>query len=157
VKPLVALVAIAALLAVDTSGSAATGAASCQVTRPNGRPMPGLFGNGRLSAPTYFPRITVAPRMLQPDGWIGEKFPWRGHGVTGDLRVTGRRLDRPGRPVRTIVNRGAPLGESVEAFWAVAILFPTTGCWRITGTAGTARLSFVTRVVDPRGYTRRRR
>jgi hypothetical protein len=142
---------------VATFGSAADAkTARCPVTRPNDRPRPGLFGNGKLAAPTYFPAITVAPRNIQPDGWIGEKFPWRAYGVSGDLKITGRRLDGNARPLRARINPGFPIGEKLDAFWAVGMLFPRPGCWRITGRVGPARLTFVTRVVDPFGYWKRK-
>jgi len=128
----------------------------CPVTPPNDRPLPGLFGNGSLAAPTYFPAITVAPRHIQPDGWIGEKFPWRAYGITGDLQISGRRIDGSAKPLRARINPGYPVDKNVDAFWAVAILFPTPGCWRITGSVGLAALTFVTRVVDPHGYAKRK-
>jgi len=124
------------------------------VTPPNDRPLSGLFGNGKLAAPTYYPAITVSQRHLQPDGWISEKFPWRAYGITGDLKITGRRIDGSAKPLRARINPGSPVGEKVDGFWAVGILFPTPGCWRITGTVSSARLTFVTRVVDPLGLTK---
>jgi hypothetical protein len=116
-----------------------------------------LFGNGTLAAPTYFPAITVSRRHLQPDGWIGEKFPWQAYGIAGDLKISGRRIDGSAKPLRARIIPGSPVGEKVDAFWAVAILFPTPGCWRITGSVGLAALTFVTRVVDPLGLTKPKR
>lgn len=141
------------LTTVATDGETAR----CPVTRPNNRPLTGLFGNGKLAVPTYFPAITVRQRHLQPNGWIGEKFPWRAYGITGDLKLTGRRLDGNAKPLRARINPGWPVAEKVDAFWAVAILFPTPGCWRITGSVGSTRLTFVTRVVDPLGLAKPKR
>ena len=129
---------------------------ACPVTKPNDRPLPGLYGNGRLAAPTYYPAITVSRRNVQRNGWIGEKFPWRAYGVRGELTITGRRLDRRAPALRARVNPGFPVEEKVDAFWAVGILFPTPGCWQITGSVGSATLTFVTRVVDPQGLARQR-
>jgi hypothetical protein len=153
VKSAAALLSAAVVMTFGSAADART--ARCPVTRPNDRPLPGLLGNGKLAAPTYFPAISVAPRNIQPDGWIGEKFPWRAYGVTGELKITGRRINGHARPLRAIINPGFPTSEKVDAFWAVGILFPRPGCWRITGTVGTARLTFVTRVIDPFGYWKR--
>ena len=136
--------------AVETTPPVA-GGAGCPVTRPNDRPLSGLYGNGKLATPTYFPAITVTKRNIQADGWIGEKFPWRAYVVSGDLEIAGRRLDGSAEPRRAVFNPGSPAGETVDAFWAVGILFPTPGCWSVTGTVGSAQLTFVTLVVDPHG------
>ena len=33
-----------------------------------------------------------------------------------------------------------------QGFIPVILTFPTTGCWRVTGTLGTAKLSYVVKV-----------
>jgi hypothetical protein len=74
------------------------------------------------------------------DGW---KLGWW-RAVSGDLRITGRRLDAAAPPLRSTVSRG--YGDI--GFQSSGVYFPTAGCWEVTGTAGTARLTFVTLVND---------
>jgi hypothetical protein len=82
------------------------------------------------------------------DGSIHEKFPWwRGAAVRGRLRITGRRLDAPAPALRANV----PSGYGPTDFQASGIIFPTAGCWSVTGTAGKAKLSFVTLTVTAGG------
>jgi hypothetical protein len=38
-------------------------------------------------------------------------------------------------------------GFSGDAFWASFIIFPTEGCWEVTGKVEASRLTFVTLVV----------
>lgn len=153
---IVLLLAVGATAAtVVLTASAARNRTACPVTEPNNRPLPGLFGNGRLAVVAY-QSIEVTPRTLMPNGWIGEKFPWRAyHGVAGTLKISGRRLDRKARPLRASVSPGAaPASEHTSAFWAVGVMFPTVGCWTITGRVSGASLTVVTRVVDPLGLTK---
>lgn len=44
-----------------------------------------------------------------------------------------------------------PEGYGDTGFQASTIIFPTVGCWEVTGRAGDAELSFVTRVVKLEG------
>jgi hypothetical protein len=130
----------------------------CPVTRPNNDPAQGLYGNGRLSVYAY-PVIEATPSTVQSNGWIAEKFSWRGYGTTsGTLRITGHRLHGTGKPVHAQISAGqASAAEGTSAFWATTISFPTTGCWQVTGTAGGASLTFVTKVIDPLGMLFHRR
>jgi hypothetical protein len=81
----------------------------------------------------------------EADGSIAEKFGWW-RGVRGRLRITGRRLDGLSRPLRALI----PSGYGPTGFQSTAIIFPTDGCWSVTGAAGSARLSFVTLVFKGR-------
>jgi hypothetical protein len=136
----------------------------CPVTRANGahpagEPGGDIHGNGRLwTALNRNGRFTVAaesdPRYLDadgaiavdgvlgPDGSVGIKAPWwRGPGIRGRVRIQARRLDAPAQPVdRTI----PPSGYGLTGFQATGLSLPSTGCWRVTGSAGGARLTFVT-------------
>lgn len=127
----------------------------CPVTPPNGEIPPGqehnpgadsaaYYGNGRLWTILYDKGILRrAPRR---DGSIREKFPWW-RAVRGRLRITGRRLDRHARPLRAHI----PDGYGATGFQSTGLIFPSEGCWRVTGTAGPATLTFVTLVVKATG------
>jgi hypothetical protein len=140
------VVAVAVLSGVGQS--AASTAATCRLTTPNGRVPPGapesFFGNGRLATSPYGV-IEVSPRTLNVDGSVSEKFPWWGsRSLRGPLRITGRRLHFATPRLRARVNEGYVSADT--RFWASAITFPRPGCWRITGRVGRAQLSLVVRV-----------
>lgn len=64
-------------------------------------------------------------------------------GVRGPLTVTGHRLNGPGPRLRARV----PEGYGATGFQASGIIFPSEGCWKVTGTVGEANLTFVTLVL----------
>jgi hypothetical protein len=133
--------------AVLAAALAATASATCRTTRANGRVPAGasstLFGNGQLATAAYGV-IYATPRTLDRDGTISEKFPWFGAaGLVGDLRITGRRLDRAAPPLRARINPGSVESVPGMRFWASGITFPTAGCWRITGRVDDVRLTLV--------------
>jgi hypothetical protein len=80
------------------------------------------------------------------DGTIRVKQGWW-RGQAGRLLITGRRLDRSAPPARANV----PTGYGDTGFTPVELLFPTTGCWRVDARQGTAKLSYVVRVVKLAG------
>jgi hypothetical protein len=86
--------------------------------------------------------IDVGPDYVEPDGSVGMKFGWW-RLVPGTLQITGRRLDGAAPAVRANV----PSGYGDLGFQSSGVYFPTPGCWEVTGTVGTASLSFVTLVV----------
>ena len=136
-----------------TSASPAnTPAAACTVTMPNGiappgmQPDPNWYGNGKLWAVLSWPDGTVVfrpggPGFVQRDGALGMKFGWW-RGVKGKLSVSGKRLDAAAPPLRASI----PDGYGDRGFQSMYLIFPTPGCWQVTGKVGDARLSFVTRV-----------
>jgi len=75
------------------------------------------------------------------DGKLGMKWGWR-RGVRGQLRIEGRRLDESAPPLRADI----PAGYGDFGFQASALIFPTPGCWEVTGRVGAASLTFVTLV-----------
>jgi hypothetical protein len=134
-------------------------AASCPVTLP---PKPtahhdamSYFGPGTsrwkpvLSLGPLWPEGTVVfrpggPGEILPDGSLAMKFGWtRGEGLRGKLKIHGRRLDASAPPLRARI----PDGYGGTGFQATALIFPTEGCWEVTGEVGETRLTFVTRVV----------
>ena len=139
-----------------TLDAGGTPSAECPVTAPNHRIPPGqgenpganeapYLGNRRLW--TLLMPDGVVRRKPEHDGTIEEKFPWwRGEGVHGRLTISGRRLDAPAPPLRSAI----PSGYGLDGFQASAIVFPTPGCWSVTGTAAHASPSFITLVASVR-------
>jgi hypothetical protein len=136
-----------------TAGTAASPSPiDCAATRPNGNSPPGersrlSHGNGKLWVELW-PRghVRASKDDVRPDGSIVMKFPWT-RGVRGELEITGRRLDAEAPPVRAEI----PEGYGSIGFQASGIIFPTQGCWEITGRVGNVSLSFVTKVTKPQG------
>jgi hypothetical protein len=122
---------------------------SCPVTIPNGSSPPGVspdlsrHGNGALWVDLWpNNRILADPRFVSSDGSISMKFPWW-RGVPGKLTIEGFRLDASAPPIEAQVS---PFyGET--GFQPSGILFPSEGCWQITGRVGEASLTFVTLVI----------
>ncbi len=153
------------LIAVTTACSTNNGAsarsssggpsANCAVTLPNGVTVPGqigsgpgqvasgdgMYGNDALSVALQ-PGGRVIAKPDPHDGSIGMKFMWW-RGVKGNLQITGQRLDAPAKPALA----GVPGGYGDRGFQASGIVFPTAGCWQVTGSVGAASLTFVTQVV----------
>jgi hypothetical protein len=121
---------------------------SCPVTPPGGpRPPTGLppapyIGNGHLWVGLWpHGLVVVPPGDIARDGALRMKVMWwRGSGVHGVLHITGSQLDAGG------VVRGRTAGYGLTGFNASFIFFSGQGCYRVTGTAGGAALSFVTLV-----------
>jgi hypothetical protein len=172
-RPLVlsGVVAVAVgVTAVVASSESNSTRVDCPVTRANGSQPPGegggdLHGIGGLwTALNRDGRFTVAAEsdpdyldaagaiavdgVLGLDGSVSIKAPWwRGPGVRGRVRIQARRLDAPAPRVdRTI----PPSGYGLTGFQATGLHLPSTGCWRVTGSAGGSRLSFVTLISEAR-------
>ena len=121
-----ALLAAAAVAA----GDCATGAPV--TTSPTG---------SRLWSAVAARTAPATPHELHDDGSIHFKAPWYASGPRrnpeagprGRLVVTGSRVDGEAPPLRA---RATPI--SVPTFtgtgaWAVVLIFPREGCWRVTG------------------------
>jgi hypothetical protein len=134
-------------------------AADCPVTIPGPAPeafaerlfgSTGAYGNDDLWV-GGLPTIGVIigePRWLMPDGSISWKLGWW-RIESGQLIITGRRLDGPAPPLRGHV----PDGYGSTGFQASGVDLPTDGCWEVTGSVGDASLSvvvFVQRTWKPR-------
>jgi hypothetical protein len=78
-----------------------------------------------------------------PDGSFSVKFGWW-RGVSGELHIDGRRLDGSAAPARAHI----PSGYGDLGFQSSAIVFPTPGCWEITGRVGGERLTFIVEIAD---------
>jgi hypothetical protein len=130
------------------------GARNCPVTI--GHPVPsskpwreGLFGwqraygNGSLWVGALWPHgvVIITPDDVDPDGRLGMKFGWY-RLTSGFLAITGRRLDASAPPAS-----GAASGYGLTGFNASGVIFPTEGCWQVTGRVGRVTLTFVTFVI----------
>lgn len=80
---------------------------------------------------------------INRDGSIYAKLGWW-RGVPGNLTIHGRRLDANAPPLLAEVHNGS---YGAAGFIPSGLIFPSVGCWRITGRQGTARLTFVVKVV----------
>jgi len=89
-----------------------------------------------------------ARATINRDGSISAKVGWWVRDVAR-LSIVGRRLDRPAPPLRARIPFGygpqSDIGASV-GFQPSGLTFPTVGCWRVVGRAGSAGLTFVVRV-----------
>ncbi len=82
------------------------------------------------------------PGAVLVDGSLEMKFPWW-RLVKGNLTIEGHRLDGPASPLRADI----PQGYGDIGFQATGLIFPTPGCWEVTGHVSHGRLTFVTQVV----------
>lgn len=133
-------------------------AAKCPVTLPNERTRPseetGIFAPSTLRGKPAL-RVVLWPDgtvvftpggrgSIEPDGSLGMKFPWWREGrLRGKLKIHGKRLDASAPPLRASI----PEGYGDTGFQSTALIFPTEGCWEVTGEVGDTSLTFVTRVV----------
>lgn len=135
--------------------------ASCPVSQPNVSQSPSehfvstIFGyqnaDGTLFT-VFWPGNKVifspnGPGQKFPDGSLGMKWPWS-RTVPGEVIVDGRRLDAPAPPMPTVILRGPPDGYGETGFHPSGLIFPSEGCWEVTGRVGDATLTFVTLVVE---------
>jgi len=114
--------------------------ASCRVSVPN------FFGNGKLWT-SLWPDGTVifrpgGPGDISADGSLSMKWPWW-RGTRGKLTIEGKRLDGSALPLPAYI----PEGYGDTGFQSTALIFPTEGCWEVTGKVGEDSLTFVPRVV----------
>jgi hypothetical protein len=83
--------------------------------------------------------------FVYPDGSVGMKIAWyRANALHGRLVIKGKRLDAVAPPLRAEI----PNGYSDTGFQPSGVIFPTEGCWQVTGTVGSVSVTFVTRVVN---------
>ncbi len=139
------------------SGNQKTAQSSCPVTIGRKSPISptDFFGsasahwNGNLYVGGLWPNGTIVFRpggagFVYPDGSVGMKIAWyRGKGVYGKLAITGKRLDAVGPPLRAEISSA----YSDTGFQPSEVIFPTEGCWQVTGTVAAASVTFITRVV----------
>src|SRR4029453_10831294 len=124
----------------------------CDVTQPNEKSSPeqssaDSYGNEALSVWLGWSNGTVVfgpggPGFVLEDGALSMKFGWVRR-VRGSLVIDGRRLDADAQPLRASI----PCCYGDIGFQATALIFPTPGCWEVTGRVGNGNLTFVTRAV----------
>lgn len=127
----------------------------CRVSSTSSHPVPGRasfnFGNARIAV--GLPKGATFPAVpdgkpgwasIQKDGWIRTKVGW--FTARGIPTLTGRRVDGTGRRLRADVG---PLSFAPGdgPFYPSLLYFPSFGCWRITATAGGARLMATVKVI----------
>ena len=100
----------------------------------------GTFGNDSLyTIPGS--RITFRPGgagWVLADGSLSMKHMWW-RLRNGPLTITGNRLDGSAPPLRANI----PDGYGDSGFQATSLIFPTPGCWEVTGSVGDSSISFV--------------
>jgi hypothetical protein len=85
--------------------------------------------------------VIITPDNVDPDGRLGMKFGW--YMLTGGhLTITGQRLDAPAPP-----SSGQAFSGYGPGFSSSGVIFPTEGCWQVTGRVGKTALTFVTFVI----------
>lgn len=137
-----------------TASSAAQvgGSPRCQVTKPNGNTPPGErarphFHGGDGLWTSLWRDEPNAPDYVLGDGSLSLKFAWW-RGVKGKLIIEGRRLDGVAPPLRSKI----PMGYGDTGFQPTGLIFPTEGCWEVTGKVGDVSLKFVVRVVKVKNH-----
>lgn len=140
------------LLLSGMGGAQAAKGSTCEITKPTGGTPPGAgrphglyHGNGKLWT-VLWPDGTVVFKpgksgQIRPDGRLQMKFPWW-RAVDGPLHISGRRLDGAAAPLAAII----PKGYGNTGFQVSSLVFPTQGCWEVTGQVGDTALTFITGV-----------
>lgn len=112
----------------------------CPVTEVNGG-KGGVYGNEALEAVLWpHGKFVFGPGsgFVDADGGLGVKVGWD-RKKKGQLEVGGRRLDGQAAPAYAYI----PGGYGDTGFQPIYLVFPTPGCWEITGGLADARLTFV--------------
>ena len=131
-------------------GASGTPGFVCPVTKPNGSIPPGetvespdYLGNDALwTALWHKGKIFMLPENQNADGSFSMKWTWW-RGVNGALTIEGHRLDAEAEALSADI----PEGYGDTGFQVAEIIFPTTGCWEVTGRVGDSSLTFVTEVI----------
>ena len=145
---------MAGTVSISPSPVALADAHRCPVTLPSHTGPPGArqaffgwgasYGNGELWVGGLWPHglIAAGPGFVDRHGRVGMKFGWWRE-VPGRLRITGRRLDAPAPRLLADVASG----YGATGFQPSGVIFPTEGCWEVTGTVGETTISYVTFVI----------
>jgi hypothetical protein len=103
------------------------------------------YRQGSLWVGGLWPRgvVIMTRDDAEPGGRLGMKFGWY-RLTSGYLTITGRRLDAPAPPASGVTFPGS---YGLTGFNASGVIFPTEGCWQVTGRVGRVALTFVTFVI----------
>ena len=125
-----------ALATADEDKLSLGDAATCHITQPQG----GVLENDALlvTLPSKFVFQPGGPGFVDFDGALGLKVGWE-RKKKGILQVGGRRLDGSAGPARAYIYDYGDIG-----FQPIYLVFPTPGCWEITGSVADTSLTFVT-------------
>jgi len=119
----------------------------CLVTQPNGatyaaEPAGGNHGNEALVTWLWPDGKIVfkpgGPGFVLSDGTLSMKFGWWRR-LNGPLTLEGRRVDSDAPAMRSSI----PSGYGEHGFQSTALIFPTPGCWQVTGRVAGGSLTFV--------------
>jgi hypothetical protein len=127
------------LLAVATTADAAD--KECLVTEPNDG---SFYSNDSLKASiggAHFIFEPGGPGFVDYDGALGIKFAFV-RLIPGRVHVGGRRLDGEAGPARAYIY-DYPYDSGYKGFQPISLVFPTPGCWEISGGVSGQRLTFV--------------
>jgi hypothetical protein len=137
-----ALIAATSGLRADAMDAETPASSTCAVTDPKG----GVYGNDSLAAVLPANGTFVfkpgGPGFVDADGALGIKVGWDLR-TRGTLLIRGRRLDGVAPPARAYIPRTY---DNSMGGMSLALVFPTPGCWEITGTLAAASLTFVVAV-----------
>lgn len=99
----------------------------------------GYFENDSLGVtlPAKFIFRPGGPGFVGADGALGMKVGWK-RKKKGHLQISGRRIDASAPPARAYI---FDYGDT--EFQPTYLVFPTPGCWEITGEVSGGRLTFV--------------
>lgn len=154
--------AAASATATPEANLATASVADCPITQPNNVPPPPHLEHyaGKGGTSSYYEDgmwVGVGPgihytsadtaNFLKADGSMAIKFWWtRGDGLEGKVVVFGERLDSDAPPLaqEDLERQYGSIG-----FTPLIIIFPTAGCWEITGTTGEHTLTFVVLLEEP--------
>jgi hypothetical protein len=122
----------------------------CPVTEPNGSlppyetvESPYYLGNGAIWTGLWSQgKVYMLPENREPDNSFSIKWWWWRAQPGEQLTIEGQRLDANADPLRADIPDGY-----ADYFQVAALIFPTTGCWEVTGHVGESSLTFVTEVV----------
>jgi hypothetical protein len=126
---------------------------TCPVTIPNGKNPPGdpgrhWHGNGLLWAGLAPDGVlAIGGQQVEADGSLFEKLLWSTTPADDAPTISGRRLDVPGPPLRVLATYFGSFSTATRPSWMSPVLFPSTGCWRITARVRDVSLTYVTKVV----------
>ena len=115
----------------------------CPVTVVNGGKGGTTYGNDVLEVglwPQDFVFKPGGPGFVDSDGALGMKVMWN-RKKRGHLEVGGRRLDGEAKPVRAYFGDAGEIGGQ-----PTYLVYPTPGCWQVTGYVGDGSLTFVVSV-----------